>query len=191
MDPLAAIAAGLGLVNTFSGIFESLKGAETTRDAEKAIPGIIADIEGLTPKAILPPELPTRGFELAKEASGQRYATGVSALQSAGAEAVLGGLTGLEQQHSKEDLAMAAQLEKMEYARGLEMSKREQDIENQRISALRHLYFKRLEGAQTAALGGYERGQEGKKQIFEGISLGAETFLEYSDLYGGKDDTTN
>jgi len=182
---LLAVSAGLGLVSTAFGIYQSLQGAETTRTAEKAIPGIVADIEGLKPKAIIPPELPTRGFELAKEASGQRYATGVSALQTAGPEAVLGGLTGLEQQHSKEDLAIAAQLEKMEYARNLELSKREQDIENQRISALRNLNFMRLQGAQTAALGGYERGQEGKKQIFEGIGLGAETFLQYSPLYGG------
>ena len=184
---LPFIAAGLGLVNTFSGIFESFQGAETTRMAEKAIPGIVADIEGLKPKAIIPPELPTRGFELAKEASGQRYATGVSALQSAGPEAVLGGLTGLEQQHSKQDLAMGAQLEKMEYARNLDLSKREQDIENQRISALRNLNFMRLQGAQTAALGGYERQQQGLKDIVGGLSLGAETFLEYSPLYGGKD----
>mgnify|MGYP003646029254 CR=1 FL=1 len=190
MAALPVIAAGLGLVNTFSGIFESFQGAETTRIAEKAIPGIVADIEGLKPKAILPPELPTRGIDVAKDLSQQRYATGVSALQSGGPEAVLGGLTGLEQQHSKQDLAMAAQLEKMEYARNLDLSKQEQAIENQRISALRNLNFMRLQGAQTAALGGYERGQEGKKQIFEGIGLGAETFLQYSPLYGGKDDAT-
>ena len=180
---LLAISAGLGLVSTGFGIYESLQGASMTRDAEKEIPKIAADIEGLTPKAILPPELPTRGIDVATDLSQQRYSTGVGALQSAGPEAVLGGLTGLQQQHSKEDRAIAAQLEKMEYARNLELSRREQDIENQRISALRNLNFMRLQGAQTAALGGYERQQQGFKDIVGGIGLGLETYAENKPLW--------
>jgi len=180
-----AVAAGLGLVSTGMGIYDTIKGGQQRREAEKASEKFATDIKNLRAKNLMEGiGIPMRGFDLAKEAQAQRYATGVAALQSAGAEGVLGGLTGLERQQGQQDLALAAQLEKMEYARNLERARQAQAIENQATGREAQLGFMRLQGAGQAAAEGAQRQQAGVQSIIGGLGTAAELGLKYSPLYG-------
>tara|TARA_R100000655_G_scaffold1110_3_gene4450 strand:- start:2219 stop:3193 length:975 start_codon:yes stop_codon:yes gene_type:complete len=180
-----AVAAGLGLTSTIGGMVQTLGGKEKQREAEKASAKYASEIENLRAKNLMEGvAIPMRGFDLAKEAQAQRYATGVAALQSAGAEGVLGGLTRLERQQGQQDLALAAQLEKMEYARNLERARQAQNIENQAIGRQAQLNFMRLQGAGQAAAEGARQQQAGIQSIIGGLGTAAELGLKYAPLYG-------
>tara|TARA_R100000808_G_C2109853_1_gene124270 strand:- start:55 stop:990 length:936 start_codon:yes stop_codon:yes gene_type:complete len=181
----AALAAGLGLTSTIGGMVQTLGGKEKQREAEKASAKYASEIENLRAKNLMEGvAIPMRGFDLAKEAQAQRYATGVAALQSAGAEGVLGGLTRLERQQGQQDLALASQLEKMEYARNLERARQAQNIENQAIGRQAQLNFMRLQGAGQAAAEGARQQQAGIQSIIGGLGTAAELGLKYAPLYG-------
>lgn len=180
-----AVSAGLGLISTAGGMVQTLGGKEKQREAEKASAKYASEIENLRARNLMEGvAIPMRGFDLAKEAQAQRYATGVAALQSAGAEGVLGGLTRLERQQGQQDLALAAQLEKMEYARNLERARQAQNIENQAIARQAQLNFMRLQGAGQAAAEGARQQQAGIQSIIGGLGTAAELGLKYAPLYG-------
>ena len=179
-----AVAAGLGLVSTGLGAAQYFQGASQQREAEKASTKFAADIrQRLLERTVGKQALPMRGVDLAREGLAQRYATGVSALQSAGAEGVLGGLGGLMQQQTGAELALAAQIEKMEYARDLDYQKRldrERDLQYQTLTELDVMSLK---GAQAKSADAYAQRQAGIQGIVGGLGTAAELGLKYSPLY--------
>tara|TARA_R100000808_G_scaffold6749_1_gene19813 strand:- start:8 stop:868 length:861 start_codon:yes stop_codon:yes gene_type:complete len=190
---LGAISGGLGLVSTGLGIFQALQGAGQQREAEKASAKFAADIrKRLLERTVGKQALPMRGFDLAKEGLAQRFATGVSALQSAGAEGVLGGLGGLMQQQTEAERALAAQVEKMEYARDLEYQRRLDRERDLKYQTLTELDLMGLKGAQAKAADAFAQKQQGIRSILPGLGMAAETFLKHSSLYpktGGDTET--
>lgn len=179
-----AVAAGLALVNTGMGIAQKVKAGQQKREAEEASAKFAADIrQRLLERRVGKQALPMRGYDLAKEGLAQRYATGVSALQSAGAEGVLGGLGGLMRQQTEAELALAAQIQNMEYKRDLEYQNRldrERDLQYQTRS---HLDFMNLKGAQGSLADAAALSQAGTESIVGGLGTAAEMGLKYSSLY--------
>ena len=64
-------------------------------------------------------QVPTMGYDLAQEGVQQQVATGVEALQGAGAAGVIGGLPTLTQQSNQANLELGADLQNQEYQRDL------------------------------------------------------------------------
>ena len=179
-----AVAAGLGLTTSVGGLVQIFQGASDQREAEKASTKFAADIrQRLLERTVGKQAIPMRGFDLAKEGLAQRYATGVSALQSAGAEGVLGGLGGLMQQQTGAELALAAQIEKMEYARDLDYQKRLDRERDLKYKTLTELDVMGLKGAQAKSADAYAQRQAGIQGIVGGLGTAAELGLEYSPLY--------
>ena len=168
-----------------AGAVQSYQGAEGEREAEKASAKFAADIrKRLLERTVGKQALPMRGFDLAKEGLAQRFATGVSALQSAGAEGVLGGLGGLMQQQTEAERALAAQVEKMEYARDLEYQRRLDRERDLKYQTLTELDLMGLKGAQAKAADAFAQKQQGIKTIIGGLGTAAELGLKYAPLYG-------
>jgi hypothetical protein len=77
-------------------------------------------------------QVPTLGFDLAQQASAQRDAQALSAIQGSGAEAVIGGVGQLAQVNSAENLKLAADAQDAQYQRDLQQANAGQNIEARR-----------------------------------------------------------
>ena len=74
-------------------------------------------------------QTPTLGFELAQQQQAQREAQMVGALQSTGAEGVIGGIGQLAQAGNEQDLQLAAQANQAQYARDMAQAEAESGIQ--------------------------------------------------------------
>ena len=74
-------------------------------------------------------QTPTLGFELAQQQQAQREAQMVGALQSTGAEGVIGGIGQLAQAGNEQDLQLAAQANQTQYARDMAQAEAESGIQ--------------------------------------------------------------
>ena len=77
-------------------------------------------------------QVPTLGFDLAQQASAQRDAQALSAIQGAGAEAVIGAVGQVAQAGVNEDLQLAASAQNAQYERDLQQANAGQGIEARR-----------------------------------------------------------
>jgi hypothetical protein len=74
----------------------------------------------------------------------------VQALQGAGAAAVLGGLPGVGQQGTNQDLQLAAQLDQAKYERDTFVAQQEQAMQARKVSQQNDFLSTQLQGAQMA-----------------------------------------
>lgn len=96
-------------------------------------------------------QVPTMGYDLAQQGVQQQVATGVQALQDAGAAGVIGGLPTLTQQSNQANLELGADLQQQEYNRDLMRAQTRQGIDQRRVGRETDIATGELEGAQMAA----------------------------------------
>jgi hypothetical protein len=123
------------------------------------------------------------GYDLAQEGVQQQVATGVQALQDAGAAGVIGGLPTLTQQSNQANLELGADLQQQEYQRDLMRAQTRQQIEGRKIGREVGIATGELEGAQLAAS---ENRQIANQAIGAGLGalqLGYGQYLEGKPLY--------
>ena len=128
-------------------------------------------------------QVPTMGYDLAQEGVQQQVATGVEALQSAGAAGVIGGLPTLTQQSNQANLELGADLQNQEYQRDLMRAQTRQQIEGRKVGREVGIATGELEGAQLAAS---ENRQIANQAIGAGLGalqLGYGQYLEGKPLY--------
>jgi hypothetical protein len=128
-------------------------------------------------------QVPTMGYDLAQEGVQQQVATGVEALQGAGAAGVIGGLPTLTQQSNQANLELGADLQNQEYQRDLMRAQTRQQIEGRKVGREVGIATGELEGAQLAAS---ENRQIANQAIGAGLGalqLGYGQYLEGKPLY--------
>ena len=110
----AAIAvAGLGM--SAAQAIKSSKDMRTADNAAKAAKNDLAKISETN--AFKQVQVPTLGFNLAQQSQAQRSASALSAVQSAGAEGVIGGVGQIMQAGNEQDLQLAAQADEAKFKR--------------------------------------------------------------------------
>jgi hypothetical protein len=127
-------------------------------------------------------KIPTLGTDLAKQNIEQRTATELNAFQQAGANAVLGGTTALNQQAMQEDLQLAAQANEMQYNRDAMVAQQDQAIEAGRVNRGAALAQSRIAGAGQARA----EAQQNFNSALGGAvqTLGAQSMLDaYQNAY--------
>ena len=128
-------------------------------------------------------QVPTMGYDLAQEGVQQQVATGVEALQGAGAAGVIGGLPTLTQQSNQANLELGADLQNQEYQRDLMRAQTRQLIEGRKVGREVGIATGELEGAQLAAS---ENRQIANQAIGAGLGAlqtGYGQYLEAKPLY--------
>ena len=146
-----ATAISLGLAAAGSA-YQMIQGANAKSQADQAASNAANQLAQLAEadrfKSL---QVPTLGLELAQQNIQARQASGIEALQEGGASTVLGGLTALNVQGQREDLALAAQGQQAQYERDFAQAENAQRIEANRIARQSGLEQSRLQGAQLAA----------------------------------------
>ena len=110
----AAIAvAGLGM--SAAQAIKASKDMRTADNAAKAAKNELSKISETN--AFKQVQVPTLGFNLAQQSQAQRSASALSAVQSAGAEGVIGGVGQIMQAGNEQDLQLAAQADEAKFKR--------------------------------------------------------------------------
>lgn len=110
----AAIAvAGLGM--SAAQAIKASKDMKTADNAAKAAKNELSKISETN--AFKQVQVPTLGFNLAQQSQAQRSASALSAVQSAGAEGVIGGVGQIMQAGNEQDLQLAAQADEAKFKR--------------------------------------------------------------------------
>jgi hypothetical protein len=110
----AAIAvAGLGL--SAAQAIKSSQDMKTAANAAQAAKNELAKISETN--AFKQVQVPTLGLNLAQQSQAQRSASALSAVQSAGAEGVIGGVGQIMQAGNEQDLQLAAQADEAKFKR--------------------------------------------------------------------------
>lgn len=110
----AAIAvAGLGM-----SAAQAIKSSKDMRIASNAAQAAKNDLSKISEtNAFKQVQVPTLGFNLAQQSQAQRSASALSAVQSAGAEGVIGGVGQIMQAGNEQDLQLAAQADEAKFKR--------------------------------------------------------------------------
>ena len=110
----AAIAvAGLGM--SAAQAIKANKDMKTAANAAQTAKNDLAKISETN--AFKQVQVPTLGFNLAQQSQAQRSASALSAVQSAGAEGVIGGVGQIMQAGNEQDLQLAAQADEAKFKR--------------------------------------------------------------------------
>lgn len=128
-------------------------------------------------------QVPTMGYDLAQEGVQQQVATGIQALQDAGAAGVIGGLPTLTQQSNQANLELGADLQQQEYQRDLMRANTRQQIEGRKNEREYDIASGELMGAQAASS---ENRQIANQAIMSGLGAiqeGYNQYLEGKPLY--------
>jgi hypothetical protein len=128
-------------------------------------------------------QVPTMGYDLAQEGVQQQVATGVQALQGAGAAGVIGGLPTLTQQSNQANLELGADLQQQEYSRDLMRAQNRQNIDQRRVDREFDIAAGELEGAQFESLLNREQVNQSVGDVFGAALLGAGEMQKAKDLY--------
>jgi len=110
----AAIAvAGLGM-----SAVQAVKASQSMKKADNAAQAAKNDLAKISEtNAFKQVQVPTLGFNLAQQSQAQRSASALSAVQSAGAEGVIGGVGQIMQAGNEQDLQLAAQADEAKFKR--------------------------------------------------------------------------
>jgi hypothetical protein len=121
----AAIAvAGLGL--SAAQAIKSSQDMKTAANAAQAAKNELAKISETN--AFKQVQVPTLGFNLAQQSQAQRSASALSAVQSAGAEGVIGGVGQIMQAGNEQDLQLAAMAQEAKFKRDAMQAEAEMGI---------------------------------------------------------------
>ena len=110
----AAIAvAGLGM-----SAVQAVKASQNMRTSDNAAKAAKNDLAKISEtNAFKQVQVPTLGFNLAQQSQAQRSASALSAVQSAGAEGVIGGVGQIMRAGNEQDLQLAAQADEAKFKR--------------------------------------------------------------------------
>ena len=117
-------------------------------------------------------QVPTLGYDLAKESQAQRDVSTISALQGAGAAGVIGGIGKVAQAGAAADLQLAAQAEQAQFKRDTMQSQAAMGIEQRRAGREFGIEASQLAGAQAASQAAQAQQNQAVQGIFSGL-LGA------------------
>ena len=125
----AAIAvAGLGM--SAAQAIKSSKDMKTAANAAQAAKNDLAKISETN--AFKQVQVPTLGLNLAQQSQAQRSASALSAVQSAGAEGVIGGVGQIMQAGNEQDLQLAAQADEAKFKRDAMQAEAEMGISSRK-----------------------------------------------------------
>lgn len=162
----STLVAGAGLAlnayQTYSGVQQEEAAAKSAADigAQQKMLAEQNRVAGV--------QVPQLGYQLAQQSGAQRTANQVQALQGAGAAAVLGGLPGVGQQGTAQDLQLAAQLDQAKYERDMFVAQQEQAMQARKVAQQNDFLSTQLQGAQMARA-------QGQNNINAGITGAAGT----------------
>jgi len=131
-------------------------------------------------------QVPTMGYDLAQQGVQQQVATGVQALQDAGAAGVIGGIPTLTEQSNRANLELGADLQQQEYQRDMFRTQNRQAIDQRRALREADIAMGEVEGAQMAASENRQIANQAVGDIFGAASLGYGQYLEAKPLYAAK-----
>lgn len=162
----SALVAGAGLA---LNAYQTYQGVQQEEAAAKSAADIGAQQKMLAEQnRVAGVQVPQLGYQLAQESGAQRTANQVQALQGAGAAAVLGGLPGVGQQGTAQDLQLAAQLDQAKYERDTFVAQQEQAMQARKVAQQNDFLSTQLQGAQMARA-------QGQANINAGITGAAGT----------------
>jgi len=162
----SAIVAGAGLA---LNAYQTYQGVQQSEAAAKSAADIGAQQKMLAEQnRVAGVQVPQLGYQLAQQSGAQRTANQVQALQGAGAAAVLGGLPGVGQQGTAQDLQLAAQLDQAKYERDTFVAQQEQAMQARKVAQQNDFLSTQLQGAQMARA-------QGQNNINAGITGAAGT----------------
>ena len=130
-----AVIAVAGLGMSAAQAIKANKDMKTADNAAKAAKNELSKISETN--AFKQVQVPTLGFNLAQQSQAQRSASALSAVQSAGAEGVIGGVGQIMQAGNEQDLQLAAQADEAKFKRdamqadaemGISARKQERDL---------------------------------------------------------------
>ena len=110
-----AVIAVAGLGMSAAQAIKSSKDMKTAANAAQAAKNDLAKISETN--AFKQVQVPTLGFNLAQQSQAQRSASALSAVQSAGAEGVIGGVGQIMQAGNEQELQLAAQADEAKFRR--------------------------------------------------------------------------
>ena len=128
-------------------------------------------------------QVPTMGYDLAQQGIQQQQASGIQALQEAGAAGVIGGVPSMNQAANEAQLQLSADLQQAEYNRDLYRSQNRQGIEGRRMEREFDLGESELYGAQMSALQNKQMVNQGISGAFSGLTSMGESIAANQDLY--------
>ena len=128
-------------------------------------------------------QVPTMGYDLAQEGVQQQVATGVQALQDAGAAGVIGGLPTLTQQSNQANLELGADLQQQEYQRDLMRANTRQQIEGRKNEREYDIASGELMGAQAASSENRQIVNQSVGDMFGALTTGYGEYLQNKPLY--------
>jgi len=144
----STLVAGAGLA---LNAYQTYEGVQQEKAAAKSAADIGAQQKMLAEQnRVAGVQVPQLGYQLAQQSGAQRTANQVQALQGAGAAAVLGGLPGVGQQGTNQDLQLAAQLDQAKYERDTFVAQQEQAMQARKVSQQNDFLSTQLQGAQMA-----------------------------------------
>jgi len=128
-------------------------------------------------------QVPTMGYDLAQQGIQQQQASGIQALQEAGAAGVIGGVPSMNQAANEAQLQLSADLQQAEYNRDLYRSQNRQGIEGRRMEREYGLGESELYGAQMSALQNKQMVNQGISGAFAGLTSMGESIAANQALY--------
>jgi hypothetical protein len=128
-------------------------------------------------------QVPTMGYDLAQQGIQQQQASGIQALQEAGAAGVIGGVPSMNQAANEAQLQLSADLQQAEYNRDLYRSQNRQGIEGRKMEREFDLGASELQGAQMSALQNKQMVNQGVAGAFSGLTSMGESIAANQDLY--------
>jgi hypothetical protein len=130
-------------------------------------------------------QVPTLGFELAKESQAQNTAQFVNALMGTGAEGVLGGIGNVAAATNEQDQALAAQANQAQYARDMAQAEAQQGINARGAERDFLIGANELQGEQLRRTAAEARRNQAIQSAFTALGtasvLGAETIPLYKE----------
>ena len=170
----STLVAGAGLA---LNAYQAYEGAQQEKAAAKSAADIGAQQKMLAEQnRVAGIQVPQLGYQLAQQSGAQRTANEVQALQGAGAAAVLGGLPGVNQQATAQDLQLAAQLDQAKYERDMFVAQQEQAMQARKVAQQNDFLSTQLQGAQIARA-------QGQNNINAGLAGAAGTIGELAVQY--------
>lgn len=173
-----ALAAGTALAGMGMNIGQAVKAnkqAKAAAGAADAAAKQIASIKEQNPFSKV--QVPTLGFDLARQGLDRTTAAALGAAQGAGAEGVIGAASNIVQAQKDQELALAAQAGEMGMQRDLYEASAQESINARQADREEWLGTMKLQGAQQAKADAESR----KAEAIAGIVGGAADALGYAD----------
>lgn len=170
---------------------QAIQGLKTQQEGQQAASRAASKLASLNqPVAnqLATVKVPMEGANLAQQNLQTQQADVLRTLQSAGAEAVLGGIPGVMQQSRAQNLELSAQTAQQKYERDMAVAQNQQRIMEDTRNREAELEQQRLVGAQTASAAGsnaFNSSLGSAAQIAGNIAIGK----DMAKLYGNNNQT--